>query len=67
MWIAAEFVDFFQPTIQPTNYDVLCDFRVFGSPRGLVVKPIRAALRRPRSATCDPLQSQSVARHSIRP
>jgi len=34
MWIAAEFVDFFQPTIQPTNYDVLCDFRVFWqSPR----------------------------------
>ena len=26
----------FQPTIQPTNYDVLCDFRVFWqSPRFL--------------------------------
>jgi hypothetical protein len=34
MWIATEFVDFFQPTIQPTNCDVLCDFRVFWqSPR----------------------------------
>jgi hypothetical protein len=34
MWIAAEFMEFFQPTIQLTNYDVLCDFRVFWqSPR----------------------------------
>jgi len=34
MWIATEFMDFFQPTIQPTAYDVLYDFRVFWqSPR----------------------------------
>ena len=36
MWIVTEFMDFFQPTIQPTTYDVLHDFRVLGSPRGLV-------------------------------
>jgi len=29
MWIVTEFMDFFQPTIQPTTYDVLYDFRVF--------------------------------------
>ena len=34
MWIATEFMDFFQPTIQPTTYDVLYDFREFWqSPR----------------------------------
>jgi hypothetical protein len=34
MWITTEFVDFFQPTIQPTKCDVLYDFRVFWrSPR----------------------------------
>ena len=34
MWTATEFVDFFQPTTQPTDYDVLYDFRVFWqSPR----------------------------------
>jgi len=34
MWIATEFVNFSQPTIQPTTRDVLYDFRVFWqSPR----------------------------------
>ena len=34
MWIATEFMGFFQPTIQPTTYDALYDFRVFWqSPR----------------------------------
>jgi len=29
VWIATEFADFFQPTIQSTTYDVLYDFRIF--------------------------------------
>jgi hypothetical protein len=33
MWIAIEFVDFFQPTTQPTKCDVLYDLRCVGSPR----------------------------------
>ena len=34
MWIATEFMDVFRPTIQPTTYDALYDFRVFWqSPR----------------------------------
>ena len=32
--VVSEFVDFFQPTTQPTKCDVLCDFRVvWQSPR----------------------------------
>src|SRR5882724_6078418 len=34
MWIAAEFMEFFQPQSKPQTYDVRCDFRVFWqSPR----------------------------------